>query len=133
MLKFIAFLCCFVIITKTITLEIRNVIADGGKLYVSFSTSEASYKARKPDFTFEFTPTSNTIKQSLQLPIGEGVFNIYQDTNNNGKLDAGLFGIPKEPVGISNWSGSGPPGNYKKHKILIDSTTTSVIVNLYQM
>jgi len=141
MLKFIAIFCCFVSIspfaysqpanTKTITLEIRNVIANGGKLYVSVSMSEASYKTHKPDFTFEFIPTDNIIRQTLQLPIGEGAFNIYQDANNNGKLDTGIFGIPKEPVGISNWNGNGPPGNFKKHKTIIDTTT--IVVNLYQM
>jgi len=110
--------------TNTVTLEIRNVIADGGKLYVSVSLNEASFKASKPDLVFEFAPTSNIVRQTLQLPTDECAFTIYQDTNNNGKMDTNFLGIPKEPSGISNWGGKGPPGNYKKHKVNLNAIDT---------
>lgn len=37
-----------------------------------------------------------------QLSPGQYAVSLYLDENSNGKLDSGLFGIPKEPVGISN-------------------------------
>jgi uncharacterized protein (DUF2141 family) len=37
-----------------------------------------------------------------ELPYGEYAISVYQDRNGNGKLDTGLFGIPKEPFGFSN-------------------------------
>ena len=36
------------------------------------------------------------------LPHGEYAISAYHDRNGNGKLDTGLFGIPKEPLGTSN-------------------------------
>jgi len=36
------------------------------------------------------------------LPPGNYAASVYLDQNNNGKLDSGLFGIPKEPIGASN-------------------------------
>ncbi len=36
------------------------------------------------------------------LPPGQFAVSVYLDENGNGKLDAGLFGIPREPVGASN-------------------------------
>ena len=36
------------------------------------------------------------------VPKGEYAIRFYQDENGNGKLDLGLFGIPKEGVGSSN-------------------------------
>jgi len=36
-----------------------------------------------------------------ELPPGEYAIALYQDINNNGKLDAGLFGKPKEPYAFS--------------------------------
>jgi len=36
------------------------------------------------------------------LPAGSYAASVYLDENENGKLDSGLFGIPKEPVGASN-------------------------------
>jgi len=36
------------------------------------------------------------------LPAGTYALTAYQDVNNNGKLDRGMFGMPKEPFGFSN-------------------------------
>ncbi|MBS1801868.1 MAG: aldehyde dehydrogenase family protein [Acidobacteria bacterium] len=36
------------------------------------------------------------------LPPGRYAASVYLDENDNGKLDSGLLGIPKEPVGASN-------------------------------
>lgn len=46
-----------------------------------------------------------------QVPPGNYAVSIYLDENENGKLDSGIFGIPKEPVGASNnpRSRMGPP------------------------
>ena len=38
----------------------------------------------------------------LRLPPGEYAFSIFHDSNGNGKLDTNFFGIPKEPVALSN-------------------------------
>ncbi|GHN03271.1 hypothetical protein WSM22_47600 [Cytophagales bacterium WSM2-2] len=36
------------------------------------------------------------------VPYGTYAVAIYQDVNGNGKLDTGMFGIPKEPFAFSN-------------------------------
>lgn len=118
---------------RTVTLEIRNVTANSGTLHISISRSVASYKSQRPDTTFQIAPTSTVVKRVIELPTGDCVVNVYQDINNNGKADTGFLGIPKEPVGITNWNGRGPPGNFNKHKITINETTTSVVVDLYQL
>jgi uncharacterized protein (DUF2141 family) len=142
MKKFTALFCCLMGIgalvfsqtpaTKAIALEIHNVAVGSGTVYVSVSIGEGSYKAEKPDLTFEFAPASSILRQTITLPAGECVVNVYQDANNNGKLDAGFLGIPKEPVGISNWNGKGPPGNYNKHRININDISTATI-HLHQL
>jgi uncharacterized protein (DUF2141 family) len=119
--------------TKSIVLEINNVTVNSGALHISICPSEESYKNQRPDMAYKFASTSTIIRQEITVPMGECVILIYQDTNNNGKSDTGFLGIPKEPVGITNWNGSGPPGNYKKLKIAITDTTKTVAVNLYQL
>lgn len=114
-------------------MEIHNVIPGGGTVYTSVSLTEASYKNGTPDMAFEYIPTGTTIRQELNVPAGECSINIYQDMNNNGKLDAGFLGIPKEPVGVSNWNGKGAPGNFNKRKITIDDATAIISVNMYQL
>lgn len=134
---------CFLMVTisvfpqsgnvKAITLEVDNVIVNGGIVYVSVSCSETAYKKRIPDYSFQFEPSGNIIRQEITIPIGDCVINIYQDRNGNRECDSGLFGIPKEPVGITSWDGRGPPGNYNRLKISITNTTQIVMVNLYQL
>jgi len=36
------------------------------------------------------------------LPAGQYAVSVYQDSNDNGKLDTLIFGIPKEKYGFSN-------------------------------
>jgi uncharacterized protein (DUF2141 family) len=37
-----------------------------------------------------------------ELAPGRYAVSVYLDENDNGRLDSGLFGIPTEPVGVSN-------------------------------
>jgi acyl-CoA reductase-like NAD-dependent aldehyde dehydrogenase/uncharacterized protein (DUF2141 family) len=51
------------------------------------------------------SPVGNASTQTIDvgdLPPGRYAASVYLDENENGKLDSGLFGIPKEPVGASN-------------------------------
>jgi uncharacterized protein (DUF2141 family) len=112
---------CFFIITnstqvfsqtnnvKTIVVEIHNVTINGGTLYISSSFNETAYRRQSPNSTFQFEPTDSIIRAEITVLIGECVINVYQDLNGNGECDSGLFGIPKEPVGITNWDGRGLP------------------------
>ena len=45
-------------------------------------------------------------------PRGQYAAVVYHDVNDNGALDKGRFGIPREPYGFSNDARSpfGPPG-----------------------
>ena len=119
--------------TKTITIEVHQVIKNGGTIHVSLSFSEETYKKRKPDRTIQCEPADTVIRTEITFPTGDCVINVYQDRNGNGKCDNNLLGIPKEPVGITNWNGKGVPGNFNKHKVNINEETKTIIVNLHQL
>jgi len=53
---------------------------------------------------------------------------IFQDINKNGKLDKGLFGIPREPYGFSNNPRMliGPPSYKDCEFTLLDHTTIEI-------
>lgn len=38
----------------------------------------------------------------LELPAGEYALSVFQDENDDGKLQSNFLGIPKEPAGLSN-------------------------------
>jgi len=111
----------------TFSVEVHNVTINGGNVHGAIYSNNNTYRNSTPEFTFINNSTNNVLIFNLKLPEGEYAIQVYQDTNNNGKLDFGIFNIPKEPVGISNWNGSGIPGNFDRHKVTITNETKIVI------
>ena len=124
---------CFFIIGNitanevSFTVEVQGVTINGGVIYGAIYSNNNSFRNNQPEFTFRGNPLNNTLNFTLEIPEGEYVIQIYQDVNNNSQLDFGLFGIPKEPVGISNWNGRGIPGNFNRHKVTISNGTRITI------
>lgn len=107
-----------------------SVEASKGQVYFAVYNNEKDYK-KSVYFKAAAVPSSpGSVECEFVLPEGEYVISIYQDLNANGKLDTNLVGIPKEPVGISGYSGSGIPGGFDKLKMKIDAGVKSVSVNL---
>ena len=118
---------------QTIKVEAHHVIVNGGTVHISVSLSEEAYKKRKPDMTLQCEPVDNVVRTEITVPTWDCVINVYQDRNGNGKCDNNLLGIPKEPVGITNWDGKGVPGSFGKLKVGITPTTQTIRINLYQL
>ena len=120
------------VINNNLLIEVNNAVVNGGIVGVAFFSSAESFRREQPDYFFEFEPVSATLTRVFPLPAGEYVISAYQDANGNGRVDFGLFGIPKELVGVTNYFGRGfPSRNFDRQKILIVRTTTKVSINLY--
>jgi len=115
---------------KSVTVEINNVIKNGGTVHVTVFLNENAYKKRNPDYTFKVAPSSETVKTEISIPFGNCLIFVYQDTNGNGKFDTNIIGIPKEPVGITNWNGKGHPGSFDKYKVSITKAAQTISINL---
>lgn len=83
--------------------------------------------------SLEVDSNAEIVSVQLDLPAGEYLFSFYHDINNNGKLDTNFLGIPKEPFGFSNYSGSGPPGDLNQHKVLINQAVSKISVQLFNI
>ena len=114
---------------NTVTIEINNVIVNGGKIYVGIYSNETAYRNQKQDMILEIEPANSIVFTEINLPDGEYVLDAFQDTNNNGVLDFGLFRRQKEPIGLTNYTG-GIPGNFNKHKVNISINNRRVIIPL---
>jgi uncharacterized protein (DUF2141 family) len=106
----------------------NNVNIQGGTIFGGIYYTETTYKNNIPDISFQIDPISQTMVKEIVLPEGECVIGIYQDTNANGKLDRGIFNIPKEPVGLTNYNGGIP--NFNKLKINILNNRERIIIKL---
>jgi uncharacterized protein (DUF2141 family) len=85
----------------------------GKNLYVAVHTSAADFPVRDDKaLRAKVVATGDTTELLVpNVPAGEYAVAVFADSNGNGKLDNNLFGIPKEPVGVSrNAKGKfGPP------------------------
>jgi len=126
---FLIAVVCFFTVSEIITadeisfsVEVNGITVNGGTVYGALYSNNNAYRENQPEFTFSGNSTSGTMIFNLQIPQGEYVIRVYQDVNNNGQLDRGLFGIPKEPYTITNYNG-GIPGNFDKHKVTVNNRT----------
>lgn len=83
-----------------------NVKSDQGKLFVWVYD-------KKDDWLSDRYRTQKTVAVAgnrqgdrvtveLLLPAGEYALSIFQDVNDDGKLETNFIGLPKEPAGLSN-------------------------------
>ena len=116
-----------------ISLTIEGAEKNGGKIYVSVFNSESTYKAREVYESFSLNAENETVTKDLNLPAGQYLFSIYQDSNGNGKLDTNLIGIPREKFGFSNYEGKSAPGSFNRHRIEIREGCNEVVVSLFKI
>ena len=107
-----------------IMVEITDVKTDTGKILLSVYDSEKNYKKQVPYHTAKMDAAIGTMYYECELPDGEYIFAICHDLNDNEEMDTGFMGIPKEPFAMSNYDGTGFPGKYDKHKVVINSDKT---------
>ena len=116
-----------------VVIEITNVVINNGKVFLAIFSNANEFRNEEPPYVYELESTSTTLSQEITLPVGEYVISAFQDTNNNQRLDFGLFGIPRELVGISNYFGRGfPSRNFDRQKILINTSTEKIVIGLYR-
>ena len=128
LMAFLAFFSVIHIYGVNVYLEINGITTDAGKIYVAIYSNENDYDNENSFIEFTLEPDSTTLNYNLDLPDGEYVVTLFQDSNSNGKLDTNIFGIPKEPVGITNYNGKGRPGGFQKLKIVVNNNTTKITV-----
>lgn len=83
-----------------------NVKSNQGKLYVRVYDKKddwLSYRYRtQKSVAVAGNRTDDTVTVELLLPAGEYALSVFQDVNDNGKLEHNFIGMPREPAGLSN-------------------------------
>jgi uncharacterized protein (DUF2141 family) len=137
MSKKLLFLCVSLLAVESLfagnigaTIEINGVTVNGGLVYVAVYSNENEYKSEKAFAQFILQPDKTTLTYFLDLPEGEYVVSVFQDSNNDGELNTGFFGIPSEPVGKTNYMLKGSPGGFNKLKAAVNNSSTKLIVNM---
>jgi uncharacterized protein (DUF2141 family) len=115
--------------TIRFTLEITGINVNQGQIYVKVYSNDRDYRNDISFAAYVLGSASQSIVHSFDIPEGEYLIALFQDTNNNGKLDTNFLGFPREPVGLSNYSG-GIPGGFNRQKIPINNNSNRVTINM---
>ncbi len=115
---------------RSVQITITNITTKSGTIVLSAHDSEESFKKKKPVQTARVPATVPSVTMELSLEPGDYAVCVFHDTNDDGDLNAGFMGIPKEPFGFSNYDGKGPPGNFKKHKVAIPAGTEAFVLEI---
>jgi uncharacterized protein (DUF2141 family) len=111
------------------TLEITGIKVNEGQIYVKIYSNEKDYKKDIPFISFVLESNTQTIVHLFNILEGEYLIALFQDVNNNEKLDTNFFGFPQEPVGLSNYKG-GIPGGFHKQKFPINNSSNRITINI---
>ena len=115
-----------------LTDEITNITTDEGQIILAIYNSSDNYDKRIAFQEVKLKPEIDTVTFETSVPDGEYLVMLVHDINKNGKLDTNFIGMPKEPVGLSNYDGKGIPGKFKKHKFTVSEDLT-VTISLKQL
>jgi len=87
---------------QDLTVKIEN--ADIGKGYLMIAVFNNGNDFPNNSFREQRTAITDKIMVITfpNLPTGQYAVSVYQDSNDNGKSDTLVFGIPKEKYGFSN-------------------------------
>ena len=111
-------------VAADLTVNISDVEQGKGHLLVALYADEASYTSGKANFASKVKAGHEQESVVFEnLPDGEYAIKLYQDENDNNKLDVNIMGIPKEGYGFSNNVGMfGAPG-YVEAKFTVKENT----------
>lgn len=84
-------------------IEILNIQKAGGTLRVGIYKPGEKFKTASP-FVNRQIKIVKPGKQWVEFELAPGTYAValYQDLNDNNKIDKHFFGYPKEPFGLSN-------------------------------
>ena len=88
----------------TLEIELTHVEPLTGDLYVGLHSEPGNFpKVDKAARKETAKATSNPQTLVLEkVPYGTWAVSVWHDVNGDQKLQTGIFGIPKEPMGVSN-------------------------------
>lgn len=115
--------------TFDLTIEVNGIKNNQGKIFIAIYDSEETFLNKASGIIAEIKDKKSTgIFKGLKK--GTYAVSLFQDENNNQKLDTKIFGIPKEPYGFSNdASGFMGPPKFKDAKFNLDSNK-KITVNI---
>lgn len=86
----------------SLKIEIQNIKTVKGSVFIALFKAGSEFPTGKPTEGKKVDATGQSVQTTFSVEPGEYAVAVFHDENGNGKMDKGMFGIPKEPYGFSN-------------------------------
>ena len=108
--------------SQQLEIKVTNINDKNARLIVEFYNSKTDF-LKQPIIRKVYNVSSSVaIIKINDIPAGKYAIGVIHDENKNGKLDANFLGIPKEPIGLSNYEKVAGPPKYEKALVEIGET-----------
>lgn len=109
----------------TITIDFTGMKSDKGSLFVALYNTQDSFLKKGYKGKIVKIKDKKATVEFKDIPSGTYAVSSFHDKNDNKKMDTNFFGIPKEPIGMSNDAKGfmGPP-KYKDAKFEVTKNVT---------
>ncbi len=114
--------------TYSITIDFSGMKSDKGDLYVALYDSEDNFLKNPVKGEIVKINDKKAVAVFKNISSGNYAISAFHDENDNKKMDTKIFGIPKEPIGMSNDAKGffGPP-KFKDAKFTVDKNISLAI------
>ena len=111
-------------VAANLTVNISDVEQGKGHLMIALYATKEDYQSGKVSFHSKIKAVNGKeVAVFENLPDGEYAIKMYQDENDNDKMDFNIMGIPKEGYGFSNNVGMFGAPDYKEAKFTVKENT----------
>ena len=111
-------------VAANLTVNVSDVEKGKGHLMIALYKYEEDYKSGKASFHTKVAALNGKETAVFEnLPDGEYAIKMYQDENDNNKMDFNMMGIPKEGYGFSNNVGMFGAPEYTEAKFSVKEST----------
>lgn len=112
-------------------IRVQDIESNEGRIMIAVYNTKETFLKKAFTVVAIRTDSISVRPAFLNLPKGLYAISLFQDANNNGKLDTGTFGIPTEKYGFSNnVEGFMGPPSFKSSSFILDKDTT-ITINLW--
>ncbi|GAB3247917.1 DUF2141 domain-containing protein [Chitinimonas naiadis] len=114
-----------------LTVSVTNLKnTDGHVLVGAYNRADTFLKT--PAFVARVKAEPGTVSTTLHdLPAGDYALSVYQDSNDNMKLDSNAIGMPIEPYGFSrDAAGNYGPPSYEQAKLSLPADGAAITITL---
>ncbi len=118
----------------SVRVNVTGLDSDEGTARIAIVDNPDDFKNddAKPLAGFAEKPSNGAASCTFkEIPYGVYAIKVYHDSNDNGVLDKGAFGIPKEQYGFSNTpkSKKGKPA-FDKAKFTLDASEITIPIEV---